>query len=86
VVIWTLLSLGYLMFLDSHVCTIRPTVPQGGANATLRPPSQAEVDAQISSCQAPRPNQLLVVGAGYLVIVVAGLYVTARNREVSPSP
>jgi hypothetical protein len=35
------------------------------------------MDAQIASCEAPRPIQPLVIGAGYSVVVVAWWYVAA---------
>jgi hypothetical protein len=79
-VIWTLLSFTRT-FSDSPVCKILQTVPSAGSLATLRPLTQAEMDAQTASCQAPRTIELLVVGAGYLVIVVAGLYVRARGAR-----
>ena len=31
--------------------------------------------------EAPRPGELLVVGAGYLLILVPGLYVSARKYQ-----
>jgi hypothetical protein len=80
-VIWSLLSFGWLaVFGGGHMCRILQTVPTDGSPATLRPLTQAEMDAQIASCEAPRPGELLVVGVGYLVILVAGLYMTAGER------
>ena len=82
-VIWTILSFGWLTFFsDGNVCNILQVVPPDGSYATPRLLSQAEMDAQIASrCGTPRPNQLLVIGAGYLVILVPGLYLTARKRD-----
>jgi hypothetical protein len=87
-VLWTLLSFGWLTFFsDGNVCNILQVVPPDGSYATPRLLTQAEMDAQIASrCGTPRPNQLLVIGGGYLAIVVAGLYVTAGRRETTVDP
>jgi hypothetical protein len=81
-VLWTLLSFGWLtIFSGGSVCKILGTVPPAGSHATYRPLTQAEMDADIAArCGTPRPAQLLVVGAGYFLIAIPGLYLTAGNR------
>jgi hypothetical protein len=82
-VLWTLLSLAWLspVFSGGNVCRILQTVPPPGSNATFRPLTQAEMDAQIAAeCGTPRPNQLLVIAAGYSLIAIPGLYMTAGKR------
>jgi hypothetical protein len=45
------------------------------------------MDAQIAAnCGTPRPAQLLVVGAGYFLIAIPGLYMTAGKREKTDQP
>jgi hypothetical protein len=44
------------------------------------------MDAQIASCEAPRPSQLIVVGAGYFLIAIPGLYLTAGKRKATDEP
>jgi hypothetical protein len=45
------------------------------------------MDAQIAAdCGTPRPAQLLVIGAGYLLIAIPGLYMTAGKREKTEQP
>ncbi len=87
-VLWTLLSFGWLTFFSGgNVCKILQTVPNDGSHATLKPLTQAEMDAQIAAdCGTPRPAQLLVVGAGYLLIAIPGLYLTAGKRERTEEP
>ncbi|MGZ6315314.1 MAG: hypothetical protein ACXWNI_06775 [Candidatus Limnocylindrales bacterium] len=87
-VLWTLLSFGWLAFFSGgNGCKILQTVPPDGSHATLRPLTQAEMDAQIAAdCGTPRPNQLLVVGAGYFLIAIPGLYMTAGKREKTEEP
>ena len=88
-VLWTLLSLAWLspVFSGGSVCKILKPVPPPGSHATLRPLTQAEMDADIAArCGTPRPAQLLVVGAGYLLIAIPGLYMTAGKREKTEEP
>jgi hypothetical protein len=88
-VLWTVLSLGWLtIFSGGTVCKILSTVGKPvGSEATYRPLTQAEQDADIASrCGTPRPAQLLVVGAGYFLIAIPGLYMTAGKREKTEEP
>jgi hypothetical protein len=87
-VLWTLLAVGWLaIFSGGSVCKILQTVPPAGSHATLRPLTQAEMDADIASrCGTPRPAQLLVVAAGYFLIAIPGLYMTAGKREMTEEP
>jgi hypothetical protein len=82
-VVWTLLSFGWLtIFSGGNVCKILQTVPPPGSNATFRPLTRADIDAR---CGEPRPAQLLVVGAGYLLLI-PGLYLTAGKPQKTEEP
>ena len=85
-VLWTLLSFGWLtIFSGGSVCKILGVVPPAGSHATAT--TKADLDAQVARCnEQPKPAQLLVVGAGYFLIAIPGLYLTAGNRAKTEEP
>jgi hypothetical protein len=85
-VLWTLLSFGWLtIFSGGNVCKVLGVVPPAGSHETPTP--KADLDAQVARCNEQlKPAQLLVVGAGYVLIAIPGLYMTAGKREKSDEP
>jgi hypothetical protein len=75
----------YEVFLHSRICVPHLKIPPGEIRGTPPPLTEAEVDAQIAACAHP-PGTLLPIGAGYAVILVAGLYMTAGKLEIRADP